>query len=170
MTWTQPKTWSSEPLTSTDLNTHLRDNLEALKDPPSAWVVLDEDADYTTTSTVFVAVDDTTLSLTIITNGGDVLAGFMGSFRHLAPNRIALDIDVDGNPHAGDEGIITFIPSGTGIGASAQSFVRLIPGLAAGSHTFKLQWRTASGTATLHAGAGVTHGNVHPQFWVREVS
>lgn len=30
MAWTTPRTWSSEVLTSTNLNTHLRDNLNAL--------------------------------------------------------------------------------------------------------------------------------------------
>ena len=32
MAWTAPKTWSSEPLTSLDLNSNVRDNLNHLKD------------------------------------------------------------------------------------------------------------------------------------------
>ncbi|MEO1163712.1 MAG: hypothetical protein AAFV98_08020 [Chloroflexota bacterium] len=72
MAWTQPKTWSNEPLVASDLNTHLRDNMEALKEPPSANYELDETSDYTTTSTTFVDVDSTNLSLTLDTNGGDV--------------------------------------------------------------------------------------------------
>ena len=67
MAWTQPKTWASEPLTSSDLNTHLRDNLEILKDPPSDDNILNQGSDYTTTSTAFVNIDGTNLSLTITT-------------------------------------------------------------------------------------------------------
>ncbi|MEL6406094.1 MAG: hypothetical protein AAFR81_17115 [Chloroflexota bacterium] len=76
MAWTTPKTWSNEPLVAGDLNTHLRDNMEALKDPPSEQVVLDEASNYSTSSTVFVDVDNTVLSLTLETNGGDVMVHF----------------------------------------------------------------------------------------------
>lgn len=41
--WTTPKTWNTgEPLTAADLNTHLRDNLEYLKDKPSGAYLANE--------------------------------------------------------------------------------------------------------------------------------
>jgi hypothetical protein len=166
MAWTTPKTWTSEPLTSLDLNTHLRDNLEALKDPPGTSYVLNESANYYTTSTSFVDVDGSKLALTISTGGGDVMVHFHGVVA-AASGRVNFDLDVDGVRVAGDDGI-TRLDTIT----APVSFTRLISGLAAGAHTFRLQWRVSSGgSATLYAGAGSTvQLDVHPQFWVREVS
>jgi hypothetical protein len=172
MAWTEPKTWSAEPLVAGDLNTHLRDNLNAIKDPPTAHYELDESADYTTSSQSFVNVDNTPgkLSLTISTNGGDVLVGFhaiVGTAATGVPI-CYFDIEVDGNRIGGDDGICTVRHSG-GV-ATLVSFVRLITGLEAGSHTFKLQWKVNTSTETLYAGAGTSAFDGHPQFWVREVS
>lgn len=167
MAWTQPKTWSSEPLVAGDMNTHIRDNLEALKDPPSDNYELNELSDYSTTSTSFVDVDSTNLAFTIVTNGGDVLIGFHGTVSGGTGNiDPCFDVDIDGTLVAGDDGIIVS-QSGARL---AVSFVRLVTGLSAGSHTFKLQWKARNaGTITLFAGAGGTVDD-HPQFWVREVS
>lgn len=166
MTWTTPKTWvTGEPLTASDMNTHLRDNLEALKNPPSAQVTLNQASDYTTTATSFVDVDSGVLSLTISTHGGDVMVAFHGNVG--ATSRVYLNITADGVPIAGDDGIA----SNTGTGDNTLfSFVRLVTGLAPGPHTFRLQWKVNSGTATLYAGAGTANWDVHPQFWAREVS
>jgi hypothetical protein len=84
-----------------------------------------------------------------------------------ALGRVNLDLDVDGVRHAGDDGL-TRIDTIT----APVSFVRLIRGLTPGSHTFRLQWRVSSGAnATLYAGAGTSPQlDLHPQFWVREVS
>jgi hypothetical protein len=171
MAYTTPKTWTNEPLIAADLNTHLRDNLEALKDPPGANYECNEVADYSTTSASFVDVDATNLALSMITNGGDVMLHFHGVVAHSLLNTnsvVQFNIDVDGSPHAANDGIMAVYCIN---GAANVSFTRLITGLAAGSHTFKLQWKNyISGTATLYAGAGTTKYDVHPQFWVREVS
>ena len=35
--WTTPKTWNTgDPLIATDMNTHIRDNFEFIKSPPTA--------------------------------------------------------------------------------------------------------------------------------------
>lgn len=163
-TYTTPKTWTSEPLTSADLNTYLRDNMIARKDPPFDSYVLNEGSDYTETSTSFADVDATNLALTIITTGGNVKVYFHGSF-YQGSGEYALDVAVDGVRHGSDDGILVF-SGGVNI---AQSFTRLIEGLAAGSHTFKLQWKISAGTATMHSGAGTSTRDSHPQFWVQEV-
>jgi hypothetical protein len=165
MSWTQPKTWTSEPLTSTDLNTHLRDNLEILKDPPSDDYTLNQGADYGTTGTSFANVDGTNLSLTITTGGGDVIVHFDGYLLN-ATGYVALDISIDGVRHFGDDGICRIIANSQG----PISFTRLITGLAAGSHTFNLMWKVNAGTAVMYAGAGTANFDIHPQFWGREVS
>lgn len=196
MAWTSPKTWAlNELLTSADMNTYLTDNTAYLYDtldgaltditditsPPTSTYILNETADYTTTSTSFVNVDDTNLALTITTGGGDVLIWFQGML-FTAPNRsiVYFDVDIDGSRVAGDHGIIacpthyvgnspTLLGNG---GYGNVSFVYLATGLTAGSHTFKLQWFQLYGgyTAYLYSGAGSNGGDLHPQFGVREIT
>ena len=83
MAWTTPKTWSSEPLTSIDLNTYMRDNQNHLKDrlDSSAAKFVSGARNIRTTSTVFVDVDAEKLALELTTHGGEVLLGFTGSVR-----------------------------------------------------------------------------------------
>ena len=77
LAWTTPKTWADDELvTANVMNTHVRDNLNALKAPPTARYELNRTSDYTTTSTSFVDVDGTKLALTITTSGGDVMVHF----------------------------------------------------------------------------------------------
>ncbi len=170
MAWTTPKTWTSEPLTSADLNTHLRDNLEFLKDPPTAHYECVETADYTTTSTTFVDIDETNLSFTLETEGGDVLIGFHGMVQVNSSSKrtIAFDVAIDGERLGGIAGI--HIVYGLNTEKLPVSFVRLVTSLSAGSHTFSLQWRVSASQATLYAGAGSGDTDIVPQFWVREVS
>ncbi|MGB1287333.1 MAG: hypothetical protein ACPG7F_12415 [Aggregatilineales bacterium] len=170
MTWTTPRTWlTGEILTASDMNTHLRDNLDALKDPPTDHYMLDEISNYSTTSTTFVDIDNTNLSLTIETTGGDVLVGFVGGFTSTVNGIVFLELDLDGVVVGGDDGITAGICETTAPGTT-MSFVWLLTGLSAGSHTVALQWRVTGGTARLYAGAGTTSADIHPQFWIREVS
>jgi hypothetical protein len=173
MAWTTPKTWNvDELLTAANLNTHLRDNLNALKSPPTGHYECNEASDYTTTSTSFVDVDGTNLALTFTTSGGDVLVHFHASVMHMASGRIYFDVAVDGNRVAGDDGIVGgyVANSPSGYPMAQMTFTRLLIGLSAGEHTVKSQWKTSASTAKLYAGAGTTSGDVHPQFWAREVS
>lgn len=166
MAWTTPKTWvNNEPLTASDLNTHLRDNLNALKAPPAAQYTLDESSNYTTTGSSFVNIDGTKLSLTIVTSGGDVLIGFTGSVN---PGGFItyFDVEMDGTRIGGNDGILAVASSNV----TPIPLVYLKTGVSAGSHMFKLQWKTSGGTTTLYAGAGTASYDLHPQFWVREVS
>ena len=170
MAWTQPKTWASEPLTSTDMNTHLRDNLEALKDPPSNNYELNEASNYTTTSTTFVDVDATNLSLTIVTHGGDIMVHFHGMFDHNTNGGyVFLDVDLDGTRIAGDDGFI---------GTQGFEWGDECRNLHAPYHRISWPGRTPLSScgarvqvqATLLAGAGTANGDLHSQFWVREIS
>lgn len=164
MAWTTPKTWVvGEPLTAPDLNAHIRDNLMALKDPPTDLVRLDEPIDYTTTSTAFVPVDSSILNLSLVTSGGDVMIVFFGNIVNNSQATF-IDIEFDGVMMGGDEGL--------GRAPNLHSLCCLSilkTGVIPGAHTIRLMWRvTAASTSTLYA--GVTAGfNTHAHFWAREV-
>ena len=76
------------------------------------------------------------------------------------------NVSVDDDDDADDDGYT----GQRGTAAQAVSFTRLITGLSAGEHTFKLRWRVTGGTGYIYAGAGTSGYDVHPQFWVREMS
>lgn len=173
MTWTAPRTWEvSESVNADMLNEQIRDNLLALKSPPSDNYECNEASDYTTINTSFEDVDATNLSLEITTAGDAVMVHFHGNMYHSVPTNSNFDVTVDGTRIGGDDGLARTRPDVSGVnGLTAVSFTALVTELTAGTHTFRLQWKTASGTATLLAGAGTAGGcDVHPQFWVREVS
>ena len=167
MAWTTPKTdWVAGNAVTAALMNNIGENLVALKAPPSAAYVVDAGSNYTTTSATFVDVDVTNLALTITTTGGDVMVHFHGVVDHSTTGIVYLDVDVDGARTAGDDGLAGM----AGTDENTVSFTRLISGLSAGAHTFKLQWKTSTSTATIYAGVPASSRDWHPQFWVREVS
>lgn len=178
MAWTTPQTWvDGNVLTAAELNEQVRDNLNFLFSKPGDNYVMNEAADYTTTSTLFVDVDATNLALTITTGGGDVLIWFNGVMSGTGtPSYLSVDVLLDGSRLAGDDGILTLGSNNNGIISQYQGdkwqnmgFAYLKTGLSAGSHTFKLQWKVSTGTATLYAGAATTYFDIHPQFGVKEL-
>lgn len=171
MVWSTPKTWTGEPLTSPDMNTEIRDNLNALKNPPSDSYMANESSNYTTTSTSFVNVDGTNWSFSLDTNGGDVFVHFDGSFGQSSnTQKYYLDVTVDGTRLGQDDGLVVDTIDVAGSHVIATGFTRLISGLSANTHVFVLQWKTQGGTLTMYAGAGTSGLDVHPQFWAREIS
>lgn len=175
--WTTPKTWAvSELVTAGLLNTHLRDNLLALKLPPRAQVKRDNAGFYSTTSTTFVLVDGTNLKHTIVTAGGPVKVFFQGTIHadSATSRRVYLDIQVDGSGGVGQDAgfagglMVTAISSTIGQGVVLGPVV--IEGLSAGEHTFALVWKTNAGTMYLHADTSdISDENEVPaMFWVQE--
>lgn len=167
--WTTPKTdWQiNEIVDAADMNA-IGDNLAALKAPPSAQYTRTS-ADYTTTSTSFVDVDATNLAHTITTTGGDVLIVFVAPVTNSASaSNVFFDVLLDGVRIGGTDGLIIQTVA-TAVYASVVCFAVLKTGLAAGSHTFKLQWKVGSGTGRIYAGSSAGALDI-AQFWVREVS
>ncbi len=167
MAWTRPKTWSSEPLTSLDLNTYVRDNQNYLRDrlDNSVSRIVSADSNFSTTSTAWVDVDSVALSLNLTTLGGAVLLGYAGSIS-VGSNRrnCFLNISVDGVDYFADNGVTIYGSSGEGAYRSKPlGFVILIPGLSAGSHSFVLRWKSESGTQV-----SMVATTSHPQFWAKE--
>jgi hypothetical protein len=173
MGWTSPSTRvTGELITAAIWNSDITDNLTYLNLRPSDTSLINEASNYSTSATTFTDVDSTDAAATVTTNGGDVLVGFTGTVK-AGGNGANFDVDVDGARQGGDSGLISVaVPTdGTYTDRSTNaSFLLLVTGLAAGSHTFKLQWRVADGTATLWAGAGSGNAkDLHPFFFVKEI-
>lgn len=173
MAWTLPKTWTNEPFTAADLNTHIRDNLEVLKNPASAIYDMNEGTDLALTSTSWADMDATEgkLQHTITTNGGDVMVGFRSTINVSTNTIVYLDVSVDGADVAGGDGLIgELINTGSNAVDGTIQFFHIIQGLAAGTYIFKMRYKVGGGTVTFHRSAGTSTGNTMGQFWVREIS
>lgn len=160
MAWTAPRTWiAGELVTASLLNTHLRDNLNALKAPPTTQVAAT--GTRTTTSGGFVEVDATAFNLSLTTTGGDVLLVLSAAVLSSAAARVNFDVEVDGTrlSDPSTQGAMYLNIAAGQLGSV--NLVRLVTGLAAGAHTFDLIWKTNAGTISL-----IGRSN---QFWVREV-
>ena len=162
MAWTTPKTWTvDEVVGASDMNTHLRDNLVALKDPPSA-IYDGGTLTHTTTSSTFADVDAVNLKLSVTITGDTVLIGFVGECSSVSSASIlGLDITVNGVSVTGGAGVIRehYLPTNETQNVSS---VWRETGLVAGKKEFRLQFRrpVLSGTVKLYS----------TQFWVAEVS
>lgn len=166
--WTSPITWSSSLVTVAQFNEQIRDNLFALKTPPSDVNIVDATPDFTTASTTFVNVSNGTITyeVTIDTAGGAVMIGFVGTFTIAASNDMHLNVRVDGTTdYTGDDGLCQQrLTNGAN---TTVSFVIRWEGLSAGSHTFTLRWKVDGSTATLYAGQTASAEN-HPSLWAYE--
>lgn len=175
--WTTPKTWTADEIvTATDMNIHIRDNLNALKNPPTHAIERNNGAAYSTTSLTFVPVDATNLQLQLTTAGGDVWVHFHGTVwaDSATARAFGFDIGIDGttgyyNSQGYAGGCCTGAIQST-IG-QAVSFDILLRGLAPGTHTFTLLWKAHAGTIYLAAqnNSAEWRQDVPAIFWAREV-
>ena len=163
MAWSSPITWTPVLVTVAMMNSGIRDNLNALKSPPSGLSYVSA-RDYGVAGVgAFTAVDtglvDGRFQHTV------TIAGTFARVEALLPihpkvnnGQIAFNVDVDGTP---------YFPNGIGLwDATAQSanthpisLRAMLTALTAGSHTFRLSW-SATHTAFLAecGGAGDTPG------------
>lgn len=136
----------------------LRENISYLLAPNRA-TAQDTGGYYATTSTAFVDVSPDT-RVTLETHGGPVLVSFTGNaFAASASYRAYFDLTVDGVRVSGlPLGLLQQGDFGSGQdNARPVGFTVLVPDLAAGSHTFAVQWRVSSGaTVTLLAHTSYT--------------
>lgn len=151
--WVTPATYSAGQLvTAADLNL-IRDNLNALKAPPSDQYENFASA-YSISGATFADVDATNLLLSITTTGGDVEITFFGVFTAStdmsAAEYVAFDVLCDGARLGDTTTGMTRTNNNTGriISFSMPHYNKT--GLAAGAHTFKLQAKeTAVATISL---------------------
>lgn len=151
MPWTSTYTWTAgETVTATKMNEQLRDNMAYVHDGTPVSINLHNDgADYTTTSATFADVDATDLAKSITTTTGRVLICVTATISTSVSAEVSLDIDCDGSKigTANTNGLCTHNCNTR----STMSFTVMKTGLSNGSHTFKLQWKTSAGTATMRS-------------------
>jgi len=125
-----------EVLRASDLD-GLRGNIEYLLSPNRQVVRRIQGSAYSSSSTVWVNIDTTNLSLTLQTSGGPVLCVVQLMIGTLGTgNWVYFDITVDGLRQSGcDYGLAAGQTNGS------ISLHLLVDSLSAGSHTFRLQWR-----------------------------
>lgn len=144
MAWTTPRTWVANDLVgATLLNTHLRDNLNALKNPPTDRAT-ELAGTFSTTSTSFVSVSNAEVEIT--TTGGKLMIGAMGTLGANTTLVAAISLLIDGtrwgNTTLGLQRVTVPGASVNGFG-----FVYLSANLAAGNHTVTLQVSTSPSSA-----------------------
>jgi hypothetical protein len=132
----------------------------------SRSLVVDNNASYSTTSATFVDIDPVALSITLTFTGSKALISFAAVYNSSA-TAPGFDLLIDG--------VRVGAASTTGIGGGVQgaafvSFTYLATGLSAGSHTFKIQYRTNGAVAlTVYSGAGGALTDWLPTFSVTEI-
>lgn len=136
-------------LTAADLN-ELVDAVDIIRDPGRYYYLKNSgDADLTTTSTSSADLS-ANFSTTIDVSGNPVRV-ILYSGRHTTTATLTeFDLLVDGVSVRGGTAIwraVTNVPV---------NLCWVVDGLAAGSHTFKIQWRiTGAGTSTLYSAHGI---------------
>lgn len=139
-------------------NTYLRDNMTHIKAPPtvSYQYAYTGSSFKTTTSTAWVAMGSP-LSLSLETFGGDIMLSFNASLEGTG----YLDLAIDEQRQGGNDGIQAFVGVAD-YGTPTRLFI-VLQNIAAGTHSFDVYWKAASGTLTLTK-------YVPPRFVVREFS
>lgn len=132
MAWTNPMTFNANAiLQAAQLNTHLRDNLLALKDPPTA--AISSTTAYQTTSASFVDIN-AALDATVVTAGG----------------RLLITCSLGVNLAGGTGWSSRFLLDGVVFTFTGGANVSWTVALTAGTHTFKPQWQVnGGGTLTM---------------------
>lgn len=158
-TYTTPRTWATGDLvTAAMMNQQVRDNFEALKDPPTATADDNASAAFIS-STSFQ--DITGATGTITTFGGRVqVGGMLSALQGGATQNVPFTILIDGvNQGDATNGMFrNYLVVGAYETVTFNWFSAV---LSAGSHTIKLQARSPNSN-------GIDIDHVH--FYVREVS
>lgn len=156
MAWITPKTWTAGMVISeTDLNTHLRDNLNALKAPPFQQVAYTGAALFSSSASTAVPINTANLSITLNTQGGDVQVQFMAL--QDATYVTLYGLDYDGTAWGGT-GIFR-----QGAGDGIVSYNVWITGLPSGNHTFRPTWWVPVGNMSK-----INPTALPVVFWARE--
>ena len=157
--WTVPRTWTADTVVgAADLNTQMRDNLNALKTPPFQQIVTASAGKLQATASTAVPLTGD-LSITLSTNGGAIMFYFCAQFSGTV--NTCLNLDYNGTAFSDRASGLTQFRTDT----EQVTMCGFVTGLPSGSHTFKPTWfQPAGSTMTLD------FSGVPAVFWVREVS
>ena len=139
MPWTTPKTWATgELVTATDLNLHVRDNLDALKSPPTATARISPGGTIQITSTTFVDIHSS-LNFNLTTAGGALLLGLTARIYHNPGTNMDcyFDANINGTSQGGSNGIYWVLAPNSYQFTFSTTW--LTQPLAAGAQTVKIQ-------------------------------
>lgn len=154
MAWTIPRTWTAlTPLGATDLNTHLRDQLNVLKDPPFQQNIWSGTA--VTTASTAVPIDTANLSISLTTYGGAIHLSFQGY--QDSTNAAFYTFQWDGTAFNSGSALVRLAVAGM------VRYDAWVTGLASGSHTFTPLWWQAAGLNVTLRGT-----SANAIFWARE--
>lgn len=142
--------------TATLMNLYL-DNMEWLHAPPTAKYELGGTTNLTTTSTTWGTI--TGFSTALVTSGGNIFALFSGAIDNLE-----IDLSVDGTRlcSTGSAGTGSIVNDGATLNLTTHNLPVLYSTIAAGTHTFAVEWKATAATGTLYA-------DYQPRFDVREL-
>lgn len=136
--WTAPRTWAAgEVVTAALLNTHLRDNLDWLKSPAAIHATGATEISTTATGDL---VDMTSMSGSLLMTGDKVLVMYRGSVQADASRTITMGVRVDS--------VTTNFVHRDQVGTSPREacWHARVAGIAAGTRTISVGWRTSGGT------------------------
>lgn len=133
-----------------------RENMNWLRSPPKAAFEYSGTADLTTTSLTWGTISSS-FATAIVTTGEDVLVLFSATLDNLD-----IDISLDGTRlcSSGTAGSASLRGDAVGVFVNGYNLPVLYDNLAAGTHTFAVQWKATAGTGTIFAG-------YQPRFYVR---
>jgi hypothetical protein len=151
MAWTSPRTWSTgELVTASIMNTHVRDNLNALKTPPKGKVTLTGNVSTTSTS----EVDLTGATTTFTTAGGAVMVFFtctLSVAQGPVDESAQMYINIDGVDVFSQR--VRLASGGSVADYKPCTMTFASASLSAGSHTVKIRWKSIGGAQVTVAAA-----------------
>lgn len=174
MAWVAPITWTTQLVTVANFNEQLRDNMNALKTPPSGLSYI-SGRDYQVAGlNAFTAVDtalvDGHFQHTITVAGTVVKVVFNGSLHPKVNNgQIAFNIAVNGVDYFPSPGYAVLDPTAMSANIIPISFSPMLTGITPGSNTFRLDW-SATHTAFLLECSGAPGQASPAMFYVVEAS
>lgn len=171
MAWNSPPAYSATLQTVTAFNTYIRDNLLALKDPPSGLSYVSarnyQVAGVGAWTAVDTALVDGHFQHTVQVRGTWAKAVFRGSIHPKVNNGdIGFNVNVNGTPWLPGAGIIWDATAMSG-NVIPVCFEVIITGLTPGGNVFRLDW-SATHTAFLLYGSGTVARFSPPMWYVTE--
>jgi hypothetical protein len=151
MAYITPPAWTPSMPASQDRLNILSNDIAFLFQKALSVTKRNNAGDYSTSSASFVDIDGTNLAATILCTTGRVRVTLIGTFYADAASRqMSVDFTMDGTRF--NASFTNGLASETmDTNSRVCTFTDIKTGISAGSHTFKVQWLTGSGTAKLRS-------------------